>query len=89
MLGQRESDDSVIGEVHDASTGNLLSTVSFDDTFRPQGIEVLTSFGGSSAPELAVHGVRTSDGAVRAEVRDASTETLLKNVYFNANYVFP
>jgi hypothetical protein len=91
MLGYRESDDSKIGEVRDASSGALLQTVTFEYSpdYVPKGIEVLPNFSGSAARELAVHSVRTSDGAVRGEVRDASSGAWLKNVTFNADYEIP
>jgi YD repeat-containing protein len=89
VLGYRVSDGAVAGEVRDASSGVLISTVSFDSSYIPQGIEVLPTFGGTSAPELAALGVNPGTGAVMAEVRDASTGALLSTVSFNPDYVVP
>jgi hypothetical protein len=91
MLGYRESDDSKIGEVRDASSGALLQTVVFEYSpgYVPKGIEVLPSFAGTSARELAVLGVHSGTGAVRAEIRDASSAGWLNNTSFNADYEFP
>jgi predicted secreted protein len=91
MLGYRESDGSIIGEVRDASSGALLQSVTFTYSvgFVPKGIEVLPNFGGTGARELAVHSVRTSDGAVRAEVHDASSGVWLKNITFTSTYEIP
>jgi hypothetical protein len=79
----------VRGEIRDASSGGLISSISFESTYRPLGIEVLPSFSGTSAPELAVHQVNPGTGAVLGQVKDASSGLLLKNIFFNANYRIP
>jgi hypothetical protein len=89
MLGERYSDNAVVGEARDASSGDVISAVSFSSAYRPNAIEVLPSFGDTSAAELAVHGVNSSAGVVIGEVKDASSGTLLKYTFFNPNYVSP
>jgi predicted secreted protein len=89
MLGQRTSDNTVIGEVHDASSGNFVSIVLFESSYCPVGIEVVPSFWGTSAPELAVYAVNPSTGAALGQVKDASSGLLLKNTFFNPDYEIP
>jgi hypothetical protein len=89
VLSCLPSSDGVIGEVRDASSGALLKAVSFNGDYRPQGIEILPNIGGSTAPELAVHGVNPDTGAVIGEVKDASSGILLRNTFFNPNYEVP
>jgi hypothetical protein len=89
VLSKHESTGAVIGEIRDTSSGEWLKTVFFSSGYHPKGIEVLPNFGGTTAQELAYHGVRPSDGAVLGQVRDASSGALLKNTFFNANFETP
>ena len=88
-LGYNPNNNNVRGEVRDASSGTLLSSVPFITTYRPEAIEVLPSFGDTTASELAVLAVNPINGAVIGQVRDASSGVLLKNTFFNSNYKVP
>jgi hypothetical protein len=88
MLGQRLSDNNIVAEVRDVSTGTLLSTVSFDDTYAALDLEVVTNFGGTGVQELVMLGYREGDGSVIGEVRDASSGALLQTVSFDYSVGF-
>ena len=86
MLGYKPSNNASVAELRDASTDTLVGTVTFDSSYRPLDMEVVSNFAGSSAPELVVLSEHAITGLVVGEVRDASSGSLLKIVSFTAGY---
>ena len=80
------SSGAILSQIRDASTGLVVSNLWFNWTYHPVAFRAVPNFGGSLADELVVLG-RNDAGAVLAQVRDASTGLVLKNMWFNGVYV--
>jgi len=69
-------------QVKNASTGALVTRISFDGQFVPKKIVNVPDLNGNGAPEMAVLGVRGSDQAVQVEIRDSLSGVQLSAVAF-------
>jgi Tol biopolymer transport system component len=82
LLGRHAANGSVQVEVRDTRSGERLSAVAFNPAFAPQRLAVLPDRNGNGAAELAVLGIKASNGAIAAEIKDARTGAGLGKVFF-------
>ncbi|MDX1388791.1 MAG: hypothetical protein R3344_06350, partial [Acidobacteriota bacterium] len=77
---------SVVVVVRDLSSGAELARMPFSDSFKPLEIEVVPSFGGTAASEIALVARERGPGnRVKITVRDGSSGALLNIVWFSAS----
>ncbi len=87
VLSKRIADGAVRVQLRDAlSDANLGTVGGFHSAFEPKALAVLPDINGNGQRELAVLGVRASDGRVRVEVRDSPSGTLVNVVLFDPDY---
>jgi hypothetical protein len=72
--------------VKDALSGDLISDITYDSNFAPVTAVVVPDINGNSFDEIGVLGVNSSTGAVRVQLKDASTKALLKNIIYDSNF---
>ncbi|MBV5274297.1 MAG: SBBP repeat-containing protein, partial [Lamprocystis purpurea] len=82
LLGRHAANGSVQVEVRDTLTGDRLSAVAFNPAFAPQRLAMLPDRNGNGAAELAVLGIKASNGAIAAEIKDAATGAGLGQIFF-------
>jgi hypothetical protein len=82
LLGRAVRYGSVQVEVRDTRTGERLSAVAFNPAFVPQRLAVLPDRNGNGAAELAVLGIKASNGAIAAEIKDARSGAGLGQIFF-------
>ncbi|MDH3626644.1 MAG: hypothetical protein OEV00_02405 [Acidobacteriota bacterium] len=73
--------------IKDGSSGALLQTIYFHNTFISFDIEVVSDFGGTAAAEIAILSRRCIDQVVRVDTRDASSAALLSRIFFPTDQV--
>lgn len=92
VLGVRASDGKVKVAVRDALSGSLIKNLFFSAGYPPVAMAVVSDFddgsggGANGVPEIAVLGVRASDGKGMVTIKDASTNDGIKTIYFTKNY---
>ena len=81
VLGVHEA-GYILAQIRDIQTGLLINNVFFNQHFPPQDFAVVPDISGNSVPELGVLG-RHEIGYVLMQLRDASTGSVVSNVWFN------
>ncbi len=88
VLGVDVSNGAVRVQIKDTLTKNLVSNVSFSESFLPrQFIVIPDDIDESGSPELGILGVNASTGNVRVQIKDALTGSFVNNVSFNNSFV--
>ncbi|GMT41654.1 MAG: hypothetical protein IEMM0002_0065 [bacterium] len=87
FLGLRTSDGSVRVTVKDAFDGATIKKVFFDSAFSPFSLGIVPDVSGNSASELAVLGVNSGTGGIRATVKDSLDGSAVSNVLFGSTYL--
>lgn len=78
---------SMAADVRDGSDGALRGTLPFlNDTFIPAAAEALPDTNGDSVAEIAVLGVRVSDGSMMVQVRNVDGSGQTRNIWFATDH---
>jgi len=82
MFGKNVNTDGIKAEVRDGGSGALIKDVYFWKVFTPQDLVTIPDISGNGKAELGMLGLRLSDGALRAYIKDVVTNTDIINVRF-------
>ena len=85
MVGRSASTGEVQAQVKDVASGKLVSKVGFSMNYVPFDAVAVDNVGDSAAMEIAVLGIK-ANGQVRAQVKDALTGNLIRNIFFNKDF---
>jgi len=87
VLGVNGTNGKVLVQVKKLIDGSLAKNVFFSPAYAPVALDVVPNYGGgSTVNELAVLGVNGTNGKVLVQVKDASTASLIKTVYFSKGF---
>ena len=82
VLAQHASTGAIKSQVRDASTGDLIKATKFlAPAWDARALAAFDDINGNSLQELGVV-ARRPDGAIRVQIRDASSGTLVKTAVF-------
>jgi hypothetical protein len=80
VLAQHDTTHAIKAQVRDASTGELIRTVTFlGSTWSPRALAAFADIDGNGVQEIGVAG-RQDDGAIRVQLRDAATGVLVRTI---------
>jgi hypothetical protein len=80
VLAQNDTTHAIKVQVRDASTGDLIRTVSFlGTTWSPQALAAFADIDGNGVQEIGVAG-REEDGDIRVQLRDAATGAVVRTL---------
>ena len=82
VFGQRFNGGNQKAQIKDSKTRALIKAVFFDKNFAGQDIATCADINGNGVEELVMLGKRTSDGKLKAIVKDAKTGVLIGTVNF-------
>lgn len=77
----RQNDTAAVrAELRDLATGELAGRIAFNAAFYPEGLAAIADTNANGAPELVLLQRKLDSGALRLEIRDASSGTLLRTI---------
>lgn len=80
VLAQHDTNHAIKAQVRDASTGDLIRTVSFlNASWSARAFAAFADIDGNGVQELGV-AAREDDGGIRVQLRDASTGTVVSTM---------
>jgi len=85
VLSTQEGGRSLV-QIKDGLTRDPLRRMYFSAAYRPVDFGVVPDVDGGSEPEVALLGVRASDGDVRLLLKDSVTSVLVRNRKFDSAY---
>ncbi len=74
-------------QARDALSDAETSTTFYGTGATAQGVLTIPDISGNAEPEVLMHGAVISSGQDRAQMKDASSRALVRNVFFGAAYV--
>ena len=74
-------------QARDALSGSITSTTYFGTNMDPINVLVIPDISGNGMPEVVVNGRVIATGLGRAQLRDASTRIVIRNISFGSEYV--
>jgi len=78
---------SVSVRLSDTNSGARINDVYFNPSFQPLKLLVVPDYNGNGASELAVLSSNASSDEVKAEIRDAASGVLLRNVWWPTGFI--